>query len=183
MIQNAIDAISSGETIFFKNAVYEVGVELEWTTDRVSLVGESLATEIRATVDMSSVCNFTGARYAYFNNLFINGYNHADVGLNGKRATSAVPVHKIEHCACWGAKTANIDLTGCEDSTLNDVWLDGRIANDTATAYSNYGLKIGETGDDYRTGGHIKCFDVKSGFHKLADAWLKNIANISFFGS
>lgn len=184
VIQAAIDALPNGGKLFFRKGLYEVDTEISWTADNITLSGEGLQnTEIRATSTINSIFNITDARYAHFDNLFINGYNNATIGINGLRSTSGVPVHFISNCAVWGAKTANIDLTGCEDSTLQNVWLDGRIANDTTTVYTDYGLKIGASGDGYKTGGHIKCFDVKAGFHKTADAWIKNVVDISFFGS
>jgi len=181
VIQNAINALTSGGNIFFKNGVYELATELKWTTDSISLYGEGYQTEIRADASMDNLINITGSRYAHFKDLFINGYGLADVCINGYRTTSGVPVHIIEHCKVWGALDANIDYTGCEDSTLLDVWLDGRKdIVEPPTLYTDYGLRIGTSGN--KTGGHVKIYDVKMGFHEIADAYLKNIVDIAFYG-
>lgn len=178
VIQNTIDTLSSGGKIVFKQGLYELSAELSWTTDELTFVGEGINTEIRATTPINSIFNITADRYAHFEKLFINGYNNATTGINGKRSTSAVPMHTIKDCWVWGAKTTNVDFTGCEDSVLINVYLDGRITESPATIYTDYGLRLGASGDGYKTGGQISCYNLVCGFHEYADIYAKNIVDL-----
>jgi hypothetical protein len=183
VIQAAIDALASGGSIFFRRGTYEVATQLSWTTDEITLVGEGINTEIKATAAITSIFNITAARYAHFEKLFINGNNNATTCIYGKRATSAVPMHTLKDCWVWGAITSNIDFTGCEDSVLINVYLDGRIAEAPATIYTEYGLRLGASGDGYITGGQISCYNLICGFHKYADIYAKNIVDLKLTNS
>jgi len=184
VIQAAINALTNGGVIFIKRGTYEINSTISWSTDGIAIFGEGRDnTILKATSAIDSVFDIHEARYAYFRNFWINGNNQANYGIKGERSPSSVPVHSFEVMNIWGAKKANINLTGCEDSSLRDIWLDGRIANDTSTVYTEYGLMFGREGEDgYKTGGHVKCFDVKCGFMKKGDIYAKNIVNLGFFG-
>ena len=178
VIQSVIDVLSNGGKITFKQGLYEIGTEISWKTDKLIFVGDGINTEIRANDTVNSIFNFTGARYAHFEKLLLNGYNNATTCLNGQRSTSAVPMHTIKDCWVWGAKTNNVDLTGCEDSVIMNTYLDGRITETPATIYTNYGLRLGASGDGYKTGGQISCYNLICGFHKYADVYAKNIVDL-----
>jgi len=134
--------------------------------------------EIVAVEPMSAVFDIRNIRYAHLDGLFINGNGLAEKCVDAMRTSSQVPVHQIQNCKIWGAAFANIDLTGCEDSLLFNCWIDGRIINDSPDAITEYGVKIGEFGDGYRTGGQINLIHCLFGFHRKADIYAKNIAEV-----
>jgi hypothetical protein len=94
------------------------------------------------------------------------------------RTPSQVPVHQIRNCKIWGATFVNIDFTGCEDSLIFNCWIDGRKTNDSPDAITEYGVKIGEFADNYRTGGQVNLIHCLIGFHRKADVFAKNIAQL-----
>lgn len=69
-------------------------------------------------------------------------------------------------------------MTGCEDSLIFNCWIDGRKVNDTPDAVTKYGVKIGDFSEDYRTGGQINLIHCLMGFHRKADIYAKNIAQL-----
>jgi hypothetical protein len=71
-----------------------------------------------------------------------------------------------------------VDLTGCEDSLIFNCWIDGRKINDTPNAITEYGVKIGDLKENYRTGGQINLIHCLMGFHRKADVYAKNIAQL-----
>jgi len=185
VIQTAVDALTTGGLIFFKQGTYLLDTGITVSADNITFAGEGAASEIRAHSPFTYMFDIRTSRYTNFSNIFINGYNLADYCISGLQTPSGVPVHQVRDSLVWGAKEACIDFTGCEDSLLFNVWIDGRIANDTPTCYTKYGLKLGPTGDaeGYKTGGIIKCFEVRIGFCKYADAFIRNVAQIEFFGA
>ncbi len=132
--------------------------------------------EIVAAKPMSAVFDMRGVRYAHMEGLFINGNGLARKCVDAFRGPGQVPCHQIRNCKIWGATFANVDFTGCEDSLLFNCWIDGRKVNDVADAITEYGVKIGEFGDDYRTGGQIDMIHCLMGFHRIADVFVRNIA-------
>ncbi len=134
--------------------------------------------EIVAVEPMSAVFDMRNIRYAHLDGLFINGNGLAEKCIDAMRTPSQVPVHQIYNCKIWGATFANIDLTGCEDSLLFNCWIDGRKTNDTPNAITEYGVKIGEGDDGYRTGGQINLIHCLFGFHRKTDIYAKNMAEL-----
>jgi len=134
--------------------------------------------EIIATQPMTAVLDIRNVRYAHLDGLFINGNEFAQKCIDALRTPSQVPVHQIRNCKIWGATHANIDFTGCEDSFIFNCWIDGRTINDTPNAVTQYGLKIGESGDGYRTGGQINVIHCLVDFHRKADLYAKNVAQL-----
>ncbi|MDH7564650.1 MAG: hypothetical protein QHH24_07235 [Candidatus Bathyarchaeota archaeon] len=59
-----------------------------------------------------------------------------------------------------------------------NCWIDGRKANDTPDAITLYGVKIGEFSDGYATGGQINLIHCLLSFHRNADIFAKNIAQL-----
>jgi hypothetical protein len=134
---------------------------------------------LQATEPMPAIFNLRNVRYAHLDGLFINGNGLADKCIDALRETSQVPCHQVRNCKIWGARTANVDFTGCEDSLLFNCWIDGRKQNDVADAITEYGVKIGEPDrDGYRTGGQINMVHCLMGFHRKADVYAKNIASL-----
>lgn len=135
--------------------------------------------EIIAVQPVGAIFDVRNVRYAHFDGLFINGNGLAQKCIDASRTPSQVPVHQIRNCKVWGAKIANIDFTGCEDSLIFNCWIDGR--NDTCEpplAITEYGVKIGDFGDGYRTGGQINLIRCLMGFHRKADVFEKNVAQL-----
>ena len=134
--------------------------------------------EIVAIEPMWTIFDICTVRYAYLDGLFINGNGLAEKCIDALREPSQVPNHQIRNCKIWGAKFANIDLTGCEDSLIFNCWIDGRKINDTPDAITEYGIKIGEFSDGYKTGGQINLIHCLIGFHRKADVYIKNVAQL-----
>jgi hypothetical protein len=134
--------------------------------------------EIVAVKSMSAVFDIRRIRYAHLDGLFINGNGLAQKSVDALRGPGQVPSLQIRNCKIWGATLANVDLTGCEDSLLFNCWIDGRKQNDVADAITEYGVKIGEPADGYRTGGQINLIHCLIGFHRKADVYAKNIASL-----
>ncbi|MBX5328835.1 MAG: hypothetical protein QHH18_05055 [Candidatus Bathyarchaeota archaeon] len=134
--------------------------------------------EIVAVKPMSTVFDIRNIRYAHLDGLFINGNGLAEKCIDAIRMSSQVPVHQIRNCKIWGAKFANVDLTGCEDTLLFNCWIDGRITNDVSDAITEYGVKIGEARDGYRTGGQVNLIHCLFGFHRKADVYSRNVAEL-----
>lgn len=134
--------------------------------------------EIFATEPIHAVFEIHNTRYAHLDGLFINGLGLAEKCIDAMCTPSQVPVHQIRNCKIWGATTANIDLTGCEDSLIFNCWIDGRKINDTPNAITEYGVKIGEQSDGYKTGGQINLIHCLMSFHRNADVFAKNIAQL-----
>jgi hypothetical protein len=136
--------------------------------------------EIVAIEPMSAIFDIRNVRYAHLDGLFINGNGLAGKCINALLTPSQVPDHQIRNCKIWGAKLANIDFTGCEDSLIFNCWIDGRKINDTPDAITEYGIKIGEFSDGYKTGGQINLIHCLIGFHRKADIYAKSIAQLKF---
>lgn len=134
--------------------------------------------EIVATQFMTAVFDLQNVRFAHLDGLFVNGNGFAEKCIDALRTPSQVPVHQIRNCKIWGATLANVDFTGCEDSFIFNCWIDGRRINDTPDAITAYGVKIGESGDGYRTGGQINIIHCLMGFHRKADLYAKNVAQL-----
>jgi hypothetical protein len=134
--------------------------------------------EIVATQFMTAVFDLRNVRFAHLDGLFVNGNGFAEKCIDALRTPSQVPVHQIRNCKIWGATLANVDFTGCEDSFIFNCWIDGRRINDTPNAITAYGVKIGESGDGYRTGGQINLIHCLMGFHRKADLYAKNVAQL-----
>lgn len=138
----------------------------------------SQGAEIVATELIPAIFDIRNVRYAHLDGLFLNGNGLAEKCINALRTPSQVPDHQIRHCKIWGATFANIDFTGCEDSLIFNCWIDGRKVNDTPDAVTEYGIKIGEFGDGYKTGGQINLIHCLIGFHRKADIYAKNVAQL-----
>jgi hypothetical protein len=134
--------------------------------------------EIVATELMTAILDIRNTRYAHLDGLFINGNGLAQKCVDALRTPSQVPDHQIRNCKIWGATFANIDFTGCEDSLIFNCWIDGRKTNDTPDAITEYGVKIGEFGGGYRTGGQINLIHCLIGFDRKADVYAKNVAQL-----
>lgn len=134
--------------------------------------------EIVAIESMSAIFDIRNIRYAHLDGLFINGNGLAGKCIDALLTPSQVPDHQIRNCKIWGAKFANIDFTGCEDSLIFNCWIDGRKINDTPDAITEYGVKIGEFSDGYRTGGQINLIHCLIGFNRKADIYAKNVAQL-----
>jgi len=134
--------------------------------------------EIVATEPVTAILDIRGLRYVHLEGLFVNGNGLAKKCIDAMCTPSQVPVHQIRNCKIWGATFANIDYTGCEDSLIFNCWLDGRKTNDTPDEVTEYGVKIGEFAEGYRTGGQINLIHCLLGFHRKADIIAKNIAQL-----
>ena len=134
--------------------------------------------EIVAVEPMWAIVDICTVRYAYLDGLFINGNGLAEKCIDALREPSQVPNHQICNCKIWGAKFANIDFTACEDSLIFNCWIDGRKINDTPDAITEYGIKIGEFSDGYKTGGQINLIHCIIGFHRKADIYIKKHCSI-----
>jgi len=134
--------------------------------------------EAFAVERMPAVFDIRSVRYVHLEGLFINGNGLAQKCVDASRNPSQVPVHQIRNCRIWGATLANVDFTGCEDSLIFNCWIDGRIVNDTPDVVTEYGVKIGEFCDGHRTGGQINLIHCLMGFHRKADVFAKNIAQL-----
>jgi len=173
-IQDALDAGYS--CIGLKTQQFNVTQPITPLRDGLCLVGTGA--EIIASQPMPSIFDIRNIRYAHLDGIFINGNGLAQKCIDAMRSPSGVPIHQICNCKVWGATTANVDLTGCEDSLIFNCWIDGRKTNDTPTAITKYGVKIGEFCDGYRTGGQLNLIHCLIGFHKMADIYAKNIAQL-----
>ncbi|MGQ9507745.1 MAG: hypothetical protein ACUVTB_07840 [Candidatus Bathycorpusculaceae bacterium] len=173
-IQEALDA--SYSCIYLKKQKFNITEPITPPKEDFYIIGNGA--EIFATEPITAIFDIRHVRYAHLDGLFINGNGLAEKCIDAMRTPSQVPVHQIRNCKIWGAKIANIDLTGCEDSLIFNCWIDGRKINDTPDAITEYGVKIGECGEGYRTSGQINIIHCLMGFHRKADVYAKNIAQL-----
>jgi len=175
--ENIQDAFNAGYScLYLKNQRFNVTKPIVPTKEDFYVIGDGA--EIVAVEPMSAVFDIRNVRYTHFDGVFVNGNGLAQKGIDAMHTPSWVPVYQIRNSKVWGATLANIDLTGCEDSFIFNTWVDGRKANDTPDAITEYGVKIGEPGDGYKTGGQINLIHVLMGFHRKADVYAKNIAEL-----
>jgi len=178
-IQTALD--DGHKSLFLKRETFNVASPIVPPNEDIYLF--SNGAEIKATESMSRLFDIRNIRYAHLEGLFINGNGLAEKCVDGVLDPSGCPMHVIKHCKVWGATKVGVDFTGCEDSTLIDVWIDGRKdTNEPPTVYTEYGLRFGQDGDGYRTGGQVNLWDCKIGFCKKADIYAKNIADLKCHG-
>ncbi|MEM3725789.1 MAG: hypothetical protein QXK98_02880 [Candidatus Bathyarchaeia archaeon] len=171
------EALDNGYTcIYLKKQVFNVTLPIKPPKENFYILGNGA--EIVAIKPMTAVFDIRSVRYAHLDGLFINGNGLAQKCVEASRTPSQVPVHQIRNCKVWGATHANIDFTGCEDSLIFNCWIDGRKANDTPDAITEYGVKIGEFCDGYKTGGQINLIHCLMGFHRRADVFAKNVAQV-----
>jgi len=173
-IQEAFDAGFS--CIYLKTQRFNITQPIKPPKEDFYLIGDGA--EIVATEPMSEIFDISNIRYAHFDGLFINGNGLAQKCINAMCTPSRVPMHQIRNCKIWGATLANVDLTGCEDSLIFNCWIDGRKVNDTPDTITEYGVKIGEFSDGYVTGGQINLIHCLISFHRKADIFAKNIAQL-----
>ncbi|MEM3760131.1 MAG: hypothetical protein QXZ02_03350 [Candidatus Bathyarchaeia archaeon] len=173
-IQGALDAGYS--CIYLKKQRFNITEPITPPKEDFYIIGNGA--EIFAIEQIHAVFDIRNVRYAHLDGLFINGNGLAEKCIDAMRTTSQVPVHQIRNCKIWGAIHANVDLTGCEDSLIFNCWIDGRKINDTPDAITEYGVKIGECGEGYRTCGQINLIHCLIGFHRKADVYAKNIAQL-----
>jgi hypothetical protein len=173
-IQEALDAGYS--CIYLKKQRFNITEPIRPPKEDFYIIGNGA--EIFAMKQISAVFDIRNLRYAHLDGLFINGNGLAEKCIDAMRTTSQVPVHQIRNCKIWGATLANVDLTGCEDSLIFNCWIDGRKINDTPDAITEYGVKIGDFNENYRTGGQINLIHCLMGFHRKADVYAKNIAQL-----
>ena len=173
-IQEALDA---GYTcIYLKKQRFNISKPIIPPKEDFYIIGSGA--EIFAVAPIPAVFDIRHIRYAHMDGLFINGNGLAEKCIDASRTPSQVPVHQILNCKIWGATYVNVDLTGCEDSLLFNCWIDGRRINDTPDALTEYGVKIGEFCDGYKTGGQINLIHCLIGFHRKADVYAKNVAQL-----
>lgn len=173
-IQEALDA---GYTcIYLKKQRFNISKPITPPKEDFYIFGSGA--EIFAVAPVSAMFDIRYVRYAHLDGLFINGNGLAEKCIDASRTPSQVPVHQILNCKIWGATFANVDLTGCEDSLLFNCWIDGRKINDTPNAITEYGIKIGEFGECYKTGGQINMVHCLIEFHRKADVYAKNVAQL-----
>jgi hypothetical protein len=172
------DALDDGYLcLYLKKQRFEVSKPIVPPKEDFYII--SNGAEIVAIQSMEAIFDIRNVRYAHLDGLFINGNGIAQKCIDASRTPSQVPVHQIRNCKIWGAKTANIDFTGCEDSLIFNCWIDGRKdTSEPPLAVTEYGVKIGEFGDGYRTGGQINLIHCLMGFHRKADVYAKNIAQL-----
>jgi len=175
--ENIQDALNAGYScIYLKKQRFNITNPIAPPKEDFYVI--SNGAEIVAIKPMSAIFDVRNIRYAHLDGLFINGNGLAQKCIDALRTPSQVPDHQIRNCKIWGATSANIDLTGCEDSLIFNCWIDGRKINDTPDAITEYGVKIGEFCDGYRTGGQINLIHCLIGFHRKADLYAKNIAQL-----
>jgi hypothetical protein len=172
------DALDDGYLcLYLKKQRFEVSKPIVPPKEDFYII--SNGAEIVAIQSMEAIFDIRNVRYAHLDGLFINGNGIAQKCIDASRTPSQVPVHQIRNCKIWGAKTANIDFTGCEDSLIFNCWIDGRKdTSEPPLAVTEYGVKIGEFGDGYCTGGQINLIHCLMGFHRKADVYAKNIAQL-----
>jgi len=175
--ENIQDALDAGYScVYLKKQQFNVTEPITPPKDDFYVISNSA--EIVATEPIPSIFDIRNVRYAHLDGLFINGNGLAQKCIDALREQSQVPDHQIRNCKVWGARSANVDLTGCEDSLVFNCWIDGRKVNDTPDAITEYGVKVGEFCDGYRTGGQVNLIHCLVGFHRKADVYAKNIAQL-----
>ncbi|MGQ9641156.1 MAG: hypothetical protein ACUVUF_03405 [Candidatus Bathycorpusculaceae bacterium] len=168
-IQEALDA--GYVCIYLKNQVFNVTSPIKPPKENFYIM--SNGAEIVAAKPMTAVFDIRDVRDAYFDGLFINGNGLAQKYIDASKTPSQVPVHQIRNCKVWGAIHANIDFTSCEDSLIFNCWVDGRKDPcEPPLAIAEYGVKVGEFTDGYRTGGQINLIHCLMGFHRKADVFI-----------
>jgi hypothetical protein len=172
------DALNEGYLcLYLKRQIFKISEPIVPPNEDFYII--SSGAEIVAVQPMNAIFDIRNVRYAHLEGLFINGNGLAQKCIDASRTPSQVPVHQIRNCKIWGARFANIDFTGCEDSLIFNCWIDGRKdTSEPPLAITEYGVKIGEFGDGYRTGGQINLIHCLMGFHKKADVFAKNIAQL-----
>ncbi len=171
------DALEAGYScVFLRKQRFNVTAPIKPPKEDFYIMGNGA--EIYAVASVSAIFDIRSIRYAHLDGLFINGNGLAQKCIDASRIPSQVPVHQIRNCKVWGAKSANIDFTGCEDSLIFNCWIDGRKINDTPNATTDYGVQIGESGSDYRTSGQINMIHCLMSFHRRADVFANNVAQL-----
>jgi len=176
--ENIQDALNDGYLcLYLKKQRFEVSEPIVPPLEDFYIIGSGA--EIVAVQPVTAVFDIRHVRYAHFDGLFINGNGLAQKCIDASRTPSQVPVHQIRNCKIWGATLANVDFTGCEDSLIFNCWIDGRKdINEPPLTVTAYGVKIGEFGDGYCTGGQINLIHCLMGFHRKADVFAKNVAQL-----
>lgn len=165
--------------LYLKRQIFEISEPIVPPQEDFYIIGDGA--EIIAVQPVGAIFDVCNVRYARFDGLFINGNGLAQKCIDASRTPSQVPVHQIRNCKVWGARIANIDFAGCGDSLMFNCWIDGR--KDTCEpplAITEYGVKIGDFGDGYRTGGQINLIHCLMGFHRKADVFEKTSLSLSF---
>ena len=178
-IQEALNAGCS--SLYLKKQRFNITEPITPPKDDFYIISDGA--EIVATAPISAIFDICNVRYAHMDGLFINGNGLARKDIDASRTPSQVPVHQIRNCRIWGAVVANVDFTGCEDSLIFNCWIDGRKINDTPDAITDYGIKIGEFGDGYKTGGQVNLIHVLLSFHRRADLYARNIVQLKLSNS
>lgn len=173
-IQEALDAGYS--CIYLKKQRFNITDPITPPEEDFYIV--SNGAEIVATTPISAIFDIRKTRYAHLDGLFMNGNGLATKCVDASRTPSQVPNHQIRNCKIWGATFANVDFTGCEDSLIFNCWIDGRKTNDTPDTITEYGIKIGEFDDGYKTGGQTNLIHCLLYFHRKADVYAKNVAEL-----
>ncbi len=169
---------ATARSIFAKAGTYLIDTEITVAMDDFQLTGEGPSTELRASAAINSILNIKNARFAWINNIFLNGYGLATKCIDASHAPTYVPVHNIENCRVWGATSYGIDLSGCEDVTLRSVWFDGRKTQvDPVVVYTDYGLYVNGGA------GNLDLFGCKFMFLEKADAYIIDIREVKFYGA
>jgi hypothetical protein len=173
-IQESLDAGCG--CIYLKKQTFNVTEPIAPPKEDFYIIGNGA--EIVATNPIDAIFDLRSVRYAHLDGLVINGNSLAQKCIDASRTPGQVPVHQIRNCKIWGAAFANVDFTGCEDSLIFNCWIDGRTINDTPNAITEYGVKIGEFCDGYRTGGQINLIHCMICFHAKADVYARNVAEL-----
>jgi hypothetical protein len=169
---------ATARSIYAKAGTYLIDTEITVAMDDFQLTGEGPSTELRASAAINSILNIKNARFAWINNIFLNGYGLATKCIDASHAPTYVPVHNIENCRVWGATSYGIDLSGCEDVTLRSIWFDGRKTQvDPVVVYTDYGLYVNGGA------GNLDLFGCKFMFLEKADAYIIDIREIKFYGA
>jgi len=139
----------------------------------------------KANATMDRMLDIRTVRFAHLSSVKFNGEDLANICIDGSNPQAAgygwVPLHYFHQVHVIGAKNALMDLTGCEDTLLERVLLEGWKVEGGARV-SDYGLQVGKVGTGNATGGDIKLIDVFAGHCKKANLWFKNITDVQMIG-
>lgn len=178
VIQDALDVMTGGG-MHFREAEYEINSTLTPPSE-IFLTGNWPL--LKATTPMNQMFDIRTKNHVHFVGLYMDGNNQAIKCIDGHRTTTAVVRNYIERCLLIGAQEANIDFTGNEDSSIINTKLDGRPGRMGVTVYTDYGLKIGESGQPDLTGGQITLVNLISQFCKKGDLYIRNLRQLNMYG-
>ena len=130
-MQNAIDAVGNGDTLYIPNGVYAITQPLinPAGLNHINVTGQGSETILLATVTMTDIIAFTNVSRSTFRNFYLNCNNYADHGINLTQSSETSTQNRLEHILGKLAKNYLFYLDGEEDCILDQCINEGNESN------------------------------------------------------